>query len=69
MLGSVYVECEEDNCIYNGNGRCIAERISMMVYADGHMLTCDTYEDRELAYDPDWPDPFEDEHDDWGDRD
>ena len=74
MLGTVYVECEEHTCVYYGNGRCIAERIKMVLQMDENLgldnLVCDTYDHRdawipEPEYDP-WA---ECEHDDWGDRD
>jgi len=71
VRGSVFVECEEVTCVYHASGdggRCIAERISITI---APYLECDTYENRELAYDPqvgmdaiDWG-----LHDDWGDRD
>jgi len=72
-MGTVHVDCVEDTCIYNsGNGRCIAEHVSMVFEVEGFkILTCGTYEDRELAYDPPWGEDFIDwgEHDMYGDRD
>ena len=75
MMGSVYVECEEHTCAYNAKGRCIAERISIVLeeVANGlDEIACDTYEHRD-AWIPEpessaWDDL---ESDDWwedGDR-
>jgi hypothetical protein len=68
MMGSVFVSCEDKTCVYNGAGRCIAERIEIVL--DDDALVCDTYEDREGMYDDEYyNDMIGCIHDDWGCRD
>jgi len=54
VMGTVYVDCEEDTCAFNNSGRCIAKRISIVVEArmdDLDELVCDTYEHTDDWYD------------------
>ena len=66
-MGGTQVSCEERTCAYYISGRCMAERVKMVLVPDDNLgldwLTCDTYEHRDtwIPEPEEGIDPFEDE--------
>jgi len=63
MIGGVLVSCVESTCAYCIDKRCIADHIAIVRTNDGrNVLTCDTYEHRDMWFDAKNEDPFKDEN-------